>query len=239
MEAGATITFDANLTRARWTIGLLAAAMGLTAVSVLFGLIRLGLAPGALTESPAGAAVAWQALIGGLRALAILGSGVAFLLWFHGAHRNLKALGEQETKFTSGWAVGGFFVPLVNLVLPVLVMREVWQGSDPRSVRASSDSQDRPSAPGTPAFLGWWWAAFLAMGLAADVVVFLAMSVRMGTPLTLELATEVALAELVTGFMVVISGILSIAVVSRITAWQRARIARGLPAADESPTSGT
>lgn len=56
---------------------------------------------------------------------------IAFLLWFYRVHRNLPALRAEHLKFTPGWAVGGWFVPVIGLFLPYQVMREVLRESDP------------------------------------------------------------------------------------------------------------
>ena len=82
-------------------------------------------------------------LIGSFQIWLFLGTSVAFLFWFHRVQKNLPALGGRELKYTPGWAVGGFFVPFLNLVRPIQVMREVWHGSDPSGL-------ERDGAPDGP-----------------------------------------------------------------------------------------
>ncbi|GIW05507.1 MAG: hypothetical protein KatS3mg060_0312 [Dehalococcoidia bacterium] len=54
---------------------------------------------------------------------------MVFLVWFVDAHRNLKRGGIPDTTWSGVWIVLGFVIPLVNLVLPYLIMKEVWKGS--------------------------------------------------------------------------------------------------------------
>ena len=86
-----------------------------------------------------------------------------FLLWIHRAHKNLKALGAHGLKYSPGWAVGGFFVPIFNLVRPYQVVKEIWKASDPNI----DDDYDISwqYAPASSA-IGWWWTMCLLSPLA-------------------------------------------------------------------------
>jgi hypothetical protein len=93
-----------------------------------------------------------QQLIGlGQLALFVL-SGIAYLIWVYRANKNARALGARDMRFSAGWAVGWYFVPIACLWKPFQAMRETFQAS---------------SMPGawtgvaTPPLLGWWWAAFI------------------------------------------------------------------------------
>jgi hypothetical protein len=93
-----------------------------------------------------------QQIIGiGQLALFIV-TGIVFLVWIFRANRNARALGAQGMRFTAGWSVGWFFVPIMSLWKPFQAMREIWQAS---------------AAPGNwqavqaPPLLGWWWAIYL------------------------------------------------------------------------------
>ena len=86
---------------------------------------------------------------------------VAFLVWLHRASKNIPAFGNPKSgvEYSPGWAVGSFFIPFVNLVVPYKAVREVWVKSDP-SVRTGDDFMfAQPSS--APLVLGWWilWLA--------------------------------------------------------------------------------
>jgi uncharacterized protein DUF4328 len=84
----------------------------------------------------------------------VIVTAVAFLLWLHRANANLRAFRSEPIEFTPGEAAGSFFIPVVNLVRPYHVMREVWQGSDPKLPPMSSTSfrESRSSS----LVLAWW-----------------------------------------------------------------------------------
>jgi hypothetical protein len=93
----------------------------------------------------------------GLRAVIFVATLVPFGMWIHRANKNARALGAIGMKASPGWAVGSYFVPVVNLFAPFIAMREIW--------RASANPGDLESAPGTP-LLGWWWVFWLANGFS-------------------------------------------------------------------------
>jgi hypothetical protein len=84
---------------------------------------------------------------------------VSFLVWLHRAARNLPALGNPKAKVehTPGWAVGSFFVPFVNLVVPYKAVKEIWEKSDP-SFRTGDDFMFAAPSSAPPLVLGWWIA---------------------------------------------------------------------------------
>lgn len=43
---------------------------------------------------------------------------VFFLIWLNRSYKNLTPLGAQDLAYSSGWAVGYWFIPFVNLVRP-------------------------------------------------------------------------------------------------------------------------
>jgi hypothetical protein len=82
---------------------------------------------------------------------------VLFLMWLARANRNLGALSGEQMAFTPGWAVGWFFVPFANFVMPYRVVKEIWQVS-------RRQEKDRSTF-----LVGWWWCLSVA-GYALSVV---------------------------------------------------------------------
>ena len=63
---------------------------------------------------------------------ALIVAAFAFLIaWTSRLYRNLRPLGVRRLRFTEGWAIGGWFVPFVNLVRPKQILNDIWRGSDP------------------------------------------------------------------------------------------------------------
>lgn len=88
---------------------------------------------------------------------------VFFLMWLNRAVKNLEPLGIDEYKYSSGMAVGWWFIPFANLVLPFLVVRDLWKASVPGFT--GTDWKDLSAGP----MLGIWWAAWIVSNLAANI----------------------------------------------------------------------
>ncbi len=219
------MAFTAADSAARWTKGLLLATLVLSVIGIVSGLLQIELlsraAAGGISDAEAASNDSRQQLIGVLQVLVSIGTAVAFLSWFHRVHRNLPSLGGRELKYTPGWAVGGFFVPFLNLVRPLQVMREVWHGSDPSGIArdmAPSGASIRNQL-GTPALVGWWWALFLISAFLGNI------TMRMGLAQNQTLDQLQALsALLVFSDLVDVPAVLvAIKLVGRITGWQAQR----------------
>ena len=100
---------------------------------------------------------------------------VLFLMWLYRAHENLAAFGipKQQLQHSSAWAVGSFFVPFANLVIPYRAIRELWQKSVPQQATMFG-------AVDPPGFFQLWWAFWLASNIADQM--YLRLSWREDTP---------------------------------------------------------
>jgi hypothetical protein len=89
-------------------------------------------------------------------------TGVLFIVWQWRTAKNAAVvLRRRGARYGPGWSIGGWFIPLANLVIPVLVMQDLWRSSDPQS---SPDGwRSRPRS----ALVGWWWVAFVVAGVAS------------------------------------------------------------------------
>jgi hypothetical protein len=94
---------------------------------------------------------------------------IAFLVWLHRAAKNVPALGNAKSKveYGPGWAVGSFFIPFVNLVVPYKAVKEIWEKSDP-SVRTEEDFMFSTPSSSQPLVLGWW-IAWLASNFISNI----------------------------------------------------------------------
>jgi|SRR6267143_2511070 len=151
-----------------------------------------------------------QQSISGLRILLYPITAVFFFMWIHRAHRNLSALGATGLKYSPGWAVGGFFVPFLNLVRPFQVVTEIWKASDPK-VSAGSSWQASPST----AMIGQWWGIYLANAVCGYAVLIFAS----GTSTVDSLLTASWIIIIATA-ITMISALLTIRMISAINARQ-------------------
>lgn len=88
-----------------------------------------------------------------------LAAAATFLIWLYRVRANLPALGIEDARWGPGWAVGWWFVPVMNFVAPFMVVRDVWKASGPEA-----DPGSWRKLP-TPPQLWWWWGSWL-MGSA-------------------------------------------------------------------------
>ncbi|MFI6580914.1 DUF4328 domain-containing protein [Embleya sp. NPDC050493] len=99
----------------------------------------------------------------GLASLAIVAVMVVFVIWFHRARCNVEVFPPSAQHLSRGWAIGGWFCPVVNLWFPPLIAHDIWKASDPRAPLRGG------LTPGRHPLLWSWWAAYVAANI---VIVF-------------------------------------------------------------------
>ncbi|ALG12112.1 hypothetical protein AOZ06_39285 [Kibdelosporangium phytohabitans] len=76
-------------------------------------------------------------------------SAVVTLVWMYRARRNVRAVGRQ--RHAPGWAIGGWFCPIVNLWFPVQIVSDIATADQP-SARSRTYAVIRST----------WWVCWLA-----------------------------------------------------------------------------
>jgi hypothetical protein len=77
--------------------------------------------------------------------------------------KNAHALESDEQLISPGWAVGWYFIPFANLVMPARAVGQIW-----RTTFKHRGEPEKGSA-----IIGWWWASWLISGLvlsASDAI---------------------------------------------------------------------
>jgi hypothetical protein len=87
----------------------------------------------------------------GVGLAAFILTSIVFLVFFHRAYSNLTTLGPNEKRWSAGWSVGSWFIPILCIFRPKQMANDIWRGSDGSPV---------------PAVFNWWWAFWLLGGLA-------------------------------------------------------------------------
>lgn len=153
----------------RWCIGLSVVAYALIFVMTSCDVAGYLAVPDWTTSDdlptePLGVVLFFGMIIAGLGGMIVgLASGVTFLVWFAMANANVPALGVIGKKTGPGWAVGWWFIPFANFVMPFLALKETYVGSRP-GVSEIDRGTDR-----TPPIVGWWWAVFLISGVLTNL----------------------------------------------------------------------
>ncbi|KIZ15306.1 DUF4328 domain-containing protein [Streptomyces natalensis] len=83
-----------------------------------------------------------------LQAAATLATAVVFIVWFHRTRVNAEVFAPDHQSKKRGWAIWGWFVPVVNLWFPRRIALDIWT--------AGADQNSRSTA-----LLNWWWALWI------------------------------------------------------------------------------
>ncbi len=102
----------------------------------------------------------WSGNLAALQLVLIALATVLVIAWTRRTYRNLPALNVIDLRLRPAWAMWGWLIPGVNLVLPKRVVDDTWRASDPT---------DAPYAPGesgwqrhpTPTIHHLWWICTL------------------------------------------------------------------------------
>ena len=89
--------------------------------------------------------------------LTLLVTGVLFIVWLSTVHRSSR-MDRRVLRHKSGWAIGGWFVPVLNLWRPFQMVSDVRRG-------ATGDAE-----AGVSFRQGWWWGTWLAISVTSGVV---------------------------------------------------------------------
>lgn len=136
---------------ARWLFAATIAANACSLVALVAQLALLNRGPGRIGLE------AWKtsehrvAVIALVELVLYLPTAIIFLYWLHRSYRNLRELHAGELRFTPGWAVGYWFVPVLNLWRPKQVLDDLWRGT--REPRADSASKST--------LIALWWGCWI------------------------------------------------------------------------------
>jgi Domain of unknown function (DUF4328) len=84
-----------------------------------------------------------------------IAGAIVFIRWLHGAYKNVDVVARPERRYGHGWAIGAWFVPILNLWRPKQIVNDVWRAG-------GTNAED--SEPGWLLLI--WWTAFIVSGFA-------------------------------------------------------------------------
>jgi len=175
-----------------WSYVAISAVVTLgTAMAPIIGVNLVSDTAPPLEDTPLGSAVL---LLSGIALLLyviiIIICIVVFLMWLYRARSNLPALGAADVRWSPGWSIVCWFIPIMSLFRPYQVVRETWQASDPASLPGW-----RSDPP--PDIFGWWWGLFLVYSYASNATG--EMSTPTGGTPSFDRATFIDVAVLIIG----------------------------------------
>ena len=130
--------------------------LGLNIILILSNFAELNLLKSVnLTLAKAEAIDTRQQVLGIIYLIVYIITGITFLKWIYRANLNVRGFGVRGLKFTPGWSIGYYFIPILNLFKPYQAMREIW--------KTSKNPDDWENQQGSP-LLASWWTLFLISG---------------------------------------------------------------------------
>jgi hypothetical protein len=133
-------------------------------------------------------------------ALGIAGA-VVFIRWMYGAYTNLDHVAPGERRYSAGWAIGSWFVPIMNFFRPKQMVNDIWRAG-------GRDHQD--AQPGL-LLLSWW-----VLWLLSSWIVNAAARIYQGAETASEIKTGTIL-YVISDAMSSVCAILAIIVVRKGT----------------------
>jgi Domain of unknown function (DUF4328) len=88
-------------------------------------------------------------------------SAIPILVWIYTAHANLRAAGVSELRHSPAWATFSFFVPIANLFVPFVAMRELANRSAGEPPEFAESTVDDVSS---------WWSCFVVSAVMGTIV---------------------------------------------------------------------
>lgn len=147
--------------------------------------------------------------ISAMELVATLVAGILFISWLYTAHHSNR-MDQSVLKHGSGWAIGGWFVPVLGLWRPFQMVTDVRRGA----------TGDRDAD--VPRTQGWWWVAFTLSYVVSMVSTWFydeAASTPDAEPEAyLEAFARAATWEGYTSALTILAAVLAIVVVREISA---------------------
>ena len=143
---------------------------------------------------------------------------VMWLVWFWRTRVNAESFSPGHIRYSEGMAVGGWLIPVCNLIIPKQVINDIWSASNP-AVPQWQGFGPRPTSRRS-LVNGWWtmWLFYFVFGLASSFESWYDAS-------SLEDAGEAVAWALITDLLAIPAAILALVLVSRLTTIQEDRLA--------------
>jgi hypothetical protein len=149
------------------------------------------------------------AIVGMLQFLALIGGAITFILWLYRAYQNTDAVSPGTRRYGRGWAIGGWFVPVLAWWRPKQVINDVWRAG----------GQSEPSG-----LLAAWWTMWVIAATGDRIGGRMVMNAE--TP---DAYRDAAIAYVVIDLLFAVSAILAIKVASVLTSRLDERAKLGPP----------
>jgi hypothetical protein len=218
--------YESLTARRRWVVVVFGAIVTACLVAVWFSFSELSM----IDRIESGALVGDDEIaandnrvraIGFIQFGATIAGAIVFIRWLRAAYRNTDVLAPGVRRYGHGWAIGAWFVPILNLWRPKQIVNDVWKaGALPADGR-------RP-----PVLLLSWWLSWIAGTLLGN----LAMR-STGDEQTLDDYRTTDFLWIISDSWDAVNAVMAVAVVVHVTRRldRKAAVAEPAPAPEASP----
>jgi heme/copper-type cytochrome/quinol oxidase subunit 2 len=145
-----------------WTLALLgpvALMLGYFERSLLYAIKELSFVSEEEMHAAAQTSDRNVMIIGILQLIVGIASIIVWFVWVFRSNKLARALGATAMKYSPGWSVGWFFVPIMNLFKPYFAMKEIYLATmDPKSFDTEQEVEDQPKSLN---IMKLWWLVYL------------------------------------------------------------------------------
>ena len=157
-----------NDKNAKYTILFIWIVLALEIVSFVSGYMQYAFlkavqAGATITHEAAEANDNRETIIAVLYGIAFITSAVFFLRWFKTAYHNIRQK-MPDMRYSEGWTIGAWFVPLLNLFRPYQIMREIY--TQTRAFFINKDCEIGGTL--TLRYFDFWWALWIISNVLAQ-----------------------------------------------------------------------
>lgn len=146
--------------------------------------------------------------------------GVTFLRWIYRANKNLHTLSSEPMRFSPGWSIGWYFIPIANLFKPYQAMKEIWTVTHRGALHGG--------------LLGWWWFFWIVSNMLGRMTMRISFRVEDAQGYAIS-----ALVDAISDGVDVGLSVIALALVGRIARayhlnYTEIGVAQNIPAANQS-----
>lgn len=151
-----------------------------------------------------------------LQTLGTIATAVLTIIWLYKAAANVRSFGRATT-WAPIWAVFGWILPPVLVIIPFLMVREVWKASDPE---APMDPTSWRQSADNPLIWAWFavYGVVSAIIAAASAGAFFGAGFSQDADQLAEALDDSATLQILGAVATVVSAVLWILVVRQVTA---------------------
>ena len=164
---GVSTTFSGWLQAVFWLSAAFYVALALTSLAAMSGI-------GSVTES-ASQYKTWadaHNTLNGFRVAGIylsISVLVLLVIWCFQTHKAASSLEPGERRWSRGWAIGGWFIPVAGYVIPLLVFLETERIATAQRWNGRVNANWRRTGTVERSGWGWWCLYFLSVALILSV----------------------------------------------------------------------